>query len=374
MNFQSHDELSGRLSDTARMALDTAERILARFGQGARESGDPTALAQAFDDAGFTQALVPELAGGFGLSWTAAGTLFEMVGRHAAPCLMVESMLAGRLLADAGALQSAGRVVVAADMLHVATVTGEPRVSGTLPGVPWARFADAVLAPCRLDSGHGLVLVRPRDATMQPGTNVAGEARDDVTLDAAPCVSIGSSLMTVDILALGAAARSAQIAGALDAVLGLCLDYAGVRQQFGRPLRAFQVIQHSLAQLGAMTAAARTVSASAFLALDEGERLEADTQPMRPSGLVPVAAAKVYCGEAAGAGAAIAHQIFGAIGFTQEHVLHRYTKRLWSWRDESGSDAFWARRLGERMASAGAEGLWDEVTAPVQAREARGPA
>ena len=44
-------------------------------------------------------------------------------------------------------------------------------------------------------------------------------------------------------------------------------------------------------------------------------------------------------GEAAGIGAAIAHQMHGAIGFTQEHQLHYLTRRLWSWRDEFGNEA-----------------------------------
>jgi len=53
----------------------------------------------------------------------------------------------------------------------------------------------------------------------------------------------------------------------------------------------------------------------------------------------------------------------GAIGFTQEHRLHYWTRRLWSWRDEFGNEAFWARRLGGAVAAAGADRLWHGITA-----------
>ena len=47
-------------------------------------------------------------------------------------------------------------------------------------------------------------------------------------------------------------------------------------------------------------------------------------------------------GEAAGDGAAIAHQVHGAMGFTYEHSLHHFTRRLWAWREEFGNESFWA--------------------------------
>ena len=70
------------------------------------------------------------------------------------------------------------------------------------------------------------------------------------------------------------------------------------------------------------------------------------------------AAAKIRVGEAAGEGAAIAHQVLGAIGFTQEHTLHRFTRRLWAWRDDFGSESAWAVKLGQLVAAKGADGLW----------------
>ena len=76
-----------------------------------------------------------------------------------------------------------------------------------------------------------------------------------------------------------------------------------------------------------------------------------------------VASAKIRVGEAATEGAGIAHQVLGAIGFTQEHVLHRYTRRLWAWRDDFGSESVWAVKLGQLVAAKGADALWPMLAA-----------
>ena len=73
------------------------------------------------------------------------------------------------------------------------------------------------------------------------------------------------------------------------------------------------------------------------------------------------ASAKIRCAEAATEGAGIAHQVFGAIGFTDEHVLHRYTLRLLAWRDDFGNESYWAAELGRRVAQQGADEFWPLV-------------
>ena len=66
----------------------------------------------------------------------------------------------------------------------------------------------------------------------------------------------------------------------------------------------------------------------------------------------------------AGQGAAIAHAVLGAIGFTYEHSLHFTTRRLWSWRSEFGSQSYWAQDVGRRLCGAGQGGLWPAITTP----------
>jgi hypothetical protein len=55
--------------------------------------------------------------------------------------------------------------------------------------------------------------------------------------------------------------------------------------------------------------------------------------------------------------------VHGAIGFTDEHVLHYFTRRLWTWRAEFGSESQWARRLGTQvLQELGPDQLWPAVT------------
>jgi acyl-CoA dehydrogenase len=149
-------------------------------------------------------------------------------------------------------------------------------------------------------------------------------------------------------MARGALARSHQIAGALGRVLELAVAYAGEREQFGRPINRFQVIQHHLADAAAEVAAAGLVA-------------EAAAEVAEAGGLVEAAAiAKVRVGLASRA-AAIAHQVHGAIGVTEEHPLHLLTRRIWAWRDDFGSELEWSRRLGRTIAATGGGALWQEV-------------
>ena len=153
---------------------------------------------------------------------------------------------------------------------------------------------------------------------------------------------------------VGALLRAAQMAGAMEAALGLATAYANDRVQFGRPIGKFQAIQQQLALLAEETAAALVAVESAAISVAEG----------RQSAEFAVPAAKIRAGEAAETVAEIAHQVHGAIGFTEEHSLHYLTRRLWSWRDEFGDEAYWAGVLGRRIAAAGGAGLWPLITMP----------
>ena len=49
------------------------------------------------------------------------------------------------------------------------------------------------------------------------------------------------------------------------------------------------------------------------------------------------------------------------MGFTHEHQLHHYTRRLWAWRDEYGNETYWQQRLGNHLAGIGADAVWDFI-------------
>jgi acyl-CoA dehydrogenase len=145
----------------------------------------------------------------------------------------------------------------------------------------------------------------------------------------------------------GALMRALQMVGAMERVRDLTVAYAAERRQFGQPLNRFQAVQQQLAELAGEVALA-------------GAAVEAAIEdPLSPK---QVAAAKVVAGAAAGRVAAIAHQVHGAIGFTHEHQLHRWTTRLWDWRDQFGTESAWSETLGDLVARAGGDRLWEVVT------------
>ena len=146
-------------------------------------------------------------------------------------------------------------------------------------------------------------------------------------------------------------ARACQIAGALDAALALSIAYANERQQFGRPLGKFQAVQQSLASFACEAAAANCAAMGAAQALDRG------------NAEFEVAAAKLRANRAVEMGTSVAHQVHGAIGFTEEYALAPLTRRLWQWRSEFGNDAYWSARLGSKVIARGADRFWPDLSA-----------
>ncbi|PSO13103.1 acyl-CoA dehydrogenase [Sphingobium sp. AEW4] len=221
--------------------------------------------------------------------------------------------------------------------------------TGLLKNVPWGRYADAVLAIAE-EEGEARLVLLPASKSVEAGQNLAGEPRDQLRFDA---VSILASaplpLPVARIRAMAAGLRAAMMAGALERILELTVTYAKDRVQFGKPIGKFQAIQQQIAILANHTAAS-VMAVERAIALVEDE-----------DGGKLAAIAKVRVGEGSNDGVRIAHQVHGAMGFTHEHILHHFTRRLWAWRDEQGSEAHWAYRLGEDAIAGGADALWTFV-------------
>ncbi|QKW35349.1 acyl-CoA dehydrogenase [Actinomadura sp. NAK00032] len=302
---------------------ETANEILA--------GGRPWA---ALAESGLALVGVPEEAGGSGGTLADAATVLRAAGYHAAPVPLAETgWLAGRLLAEAGLPVPAGILTAASGTL-----------SGTLRRVPWARDADRIVVL----AGGVVAVVDPARARITEGANVAGEPRDDVDLSGVRAeVSAPCPVDAAELRRRGALARAVQLTGAMARALDLSVRYAGEREQFGRPLGRFQAVQQMLAELaGEATVADVAVRAAV----------------RDPGDPVAVAAAKANASRAAGAVAAIAHQLHGALGVTEEHVLHKVTLRLGAWREEYGSETAWADDLG--AAAAAAPDPWAFITGP----------
>jgi acyl-CoA dehydrogenase len=153
-----------------------------------------------------------------------------------------------------------------------------------------------------------------------------------------------------DALAVrGALLTSAAMVGAMARILDVAIEYANTRKQFGKPLGKFQAVQHMIAEAASEHAVAQAALAAAIGAEDGGEN--------RP---LLWRSAKAQAGRAATIVSAAGHQVLGAIGFTEEHVLHHYSKRLWTWRDEWERQSACEAAIGH-AACTDQRGLWSHI-------------
>ncbi|HYZ32117.1 MAG TPA: acyl-CoA dehydrogenase family protein [Crenalkalicoccus sp.] len=337
------------MSETTRLLTATAERLFAdhatRAARDAVEAGGfPEALWAAMTEAGLALAAAPEEAGGAALALAEVLALVRVAGAHAVPAPFVETWLAQHALAEAKLAVPEGPLTVAPVLAGDQPALAAGRLSGRLRRVPWARHARAIA----LVLAEGRTVLAGPPAIAAEGANQAGEPRDTVLLEETPVLALGESgtgLAPDALWRLGALFRANAMAGALGTVTQMALRYAGERVQFGRPIGRFQAVQHQIAVLAGQAAAARVAAEAAAAS----------------PGRFEIACAKLRVGEAATIGAGIAHQVHGAMGFTHEHPLHFFTRRLWSWRDEFGNEAEWATWIGRAARAAGGRGLWPLV-------------
>ena len=327
----------------------------------AAESGTwPVELWNTLEESGLTLAAIPEELGGAGGGIGDTMAVLRQAGRNAVPLPLAETFLTAWVLSGSGVSVPIGPLTLATpridDTLSIER-DGESnwKLSGTAHRVPWASNAFRIVALAVDGSTQMVALVDPAACTIEPGKNIAGEPRDTVTFDGVKLqeedVRPAGPLVDAHVIRLyGALTRAVMMAGALERVLALAIEHANVRVQFGRPIGSFQAIRQQLAVLAGQVAAAGKAADAAADAVEAEE------------GWLEIAVAKARVGEAAGLAAEISHQVHGAMGITYEHSLHQYTRRLWSWRDEYGSESEWQAEIGRRAATAGPEGLWKFIS------------
>ena len=318
-------------------------------------------LWSALASAGLTGVGLPEESGGSGGELADAVAIVRTLAAGAAAVPVAEQLLV------------AGPAVLAADLdlppvdepLTFAVAPGVTAsasddgdgpgrftLSGTATDVPWAGIAPQVAVLASGPVGPVLALASVAGLDAGAAVNLAGEPRGSLVLDGG--AASGAWLTETQALGLRARfalARAVQLTAALEQVLAWTVQYAGERQQFGRPLGKFQAIQMELAEMAGEVTAVTALTDAAVQELHRGGDV-----------VLAAAAAKVRAGAAVEVVARLAHQVHGAIGFTQEHKLHHLTRRLWSWRDEAGSELVWSRVLVAGVLADGPDGLWPALT------------
>jgi len=313
-------------------------------------------LWKALAEAGLPLAWIPEKLGGSGTSLADGFAVLGAAGRYALAVPLAETMLAGWLLSRAGLQAPEGAMTIApARPLDRIKLGRDGTLSGRALGVPFAADAQHIAVLANSDKGSAVALVAAKDCRVDAGQMPAGDASNAVNFDRVkPLRSAPAPIDRIALMLMGAAVRAVQTAGALEAILAMSVAYANERVAFERKIGKFQAVQQNLARLAGEVAAALAVSGSAADALAQSDAFD-------DAAFLEATSAKIRCAEAATEGAAIAHQVFGAIGFTKEHVLHRFTLRMLACRDDFGNESWWAAELGKYVAKRGPDEFWPMV-------------
>ncbi len=303
---------------------------------------------QILEENGLLQITSSELAGGAGGDIDDLLSLYPLIGKYAAPIPFVETTMANYMLEQIGLLTSHSKVTYSIEKQEV--IQNGNTISGTLSNIPWARHVDELV----LIVDNQLVHISLEKASITPQTNLAAEPRDRITLQNAKIIQ--ATTLTLDqlnkLILLDTAAKNAIISGAIEKANDLTVKYTKEREQFGRPIHRFQLVQQHIAIL-AGEAVITTTAIENMIA-----------QLLSNDGFSEVGYTRIRLDEAAKVVAASAHQVHAAIGVTHEHSLHHYTRRLWAWRDEGYTVNYWKREIANQLLKTESTDIWTYLTNP----------
>lgn len=322
------------------------------------------------DRLGVTGVLVPEEHGGLGLGWREAGIILAELGRGLACVPFLESAVVAPAVImaaeDADAATdllpriSDGSMIVtvglgdaelfahdASSPLRAHEDTGSWSVSGHQPFVVHAESADIILLLCSTDEGdHSWFTVDPNDesVTLQPMSVIdATRPQFVVVLENTPARPVGSfgarrQLLSPALTAAVVGAACEQEA-ASQFLLETTVQYVRNRYQFGRPIGSFQALQHRLADLAVMVDQSTSAVEYALWALADAPERAVEAASI----------AGFTCAETMFSAASETIQMHGGIGFTWEHLAHRYYRRALTSRVQFGKPTFHRERLLESL-------------------------
>jgi alkylation response protein AidB-like acyl-CoA dehydrogenase len=297
---------------------------------------------------------IPESYGGSGATLRETCVVLEELGRTLTPApLLGSAVLAGTALLGTGDTDACGRLLPGiADGTRSAALVWTPatgrwdpddvactadrrgRLDGEAHYVLDGDTADTLLVAARTTDGVGLFEVDPSRVVRMASTTVDLTRKLAVVrLDGTPGRRLGGGDargVLARVRDVACVALSAEQAGTAARALELTVEYTKARVQFGRPIGAFQALQHRMADLHVLVETARSISWAAAEAVDP----------------VLAAAAKVHCSEALMTVAGEMIQLHGGIGITWEHDAHRYFKRAHGAWHLFGQPADHVARLG----------------------------
>jgi 3-oxo-4-pregnene-20-carboxyl-CoA dehydrogenase alpha subunit len=350
------------------MDFSLAESQQAVVGLAAQVLAEPKADAwKELAQAGLLALSVPARLGGDGLGVLEAAVLLTEIGRHARPGTpqkALATLMTGVLPVvrwGSSELQRALLPAVAAGELILTAAIREPSdpepdppatavtdvpsrggqggssprvstVSGIKVGVPYAAQAARILVAASLAPGAaspaagaaspaagatGVVIVNPAadgvSLTRTPSS--AGQPEYTLRLDQAPVESVlGPAACARDLYQLAVAGACAVADGAVAGALALTRDHVATREQFGRPLAAFQAVSQQIAEVYIASRTLHLATLSACWRLAES----------RPAG-ADLDVAGYWCAEHAPRSVRICHHLHGGLGMDVTYPLHRFS-------------------------------------------------
>jgi alkylation response protein AidB-like acyl-CoA dehydrogenase len=313
---------------------DSADRFFAQECTPAQlrqtEKGhDPKLLWETLLSAGFADALLPENAGGAGLTLAEVWPIMFCMGRHALPLPYAHTML-GRAW-----LNHHDKTLPQGSLTFAPFKVSAQSAGLTAHAVNFGLVADWVLA----QQGKQVWLLPCAEATVTPS---GGHGTLDADLHWSASVADRCLLGKWDspqfesLMSLSAAVL---IAGAADRVFEMTLAHANQREQFGKPIGRFQALQQQISEVAELVFGARMATEMACRSKD-----------WQPTPMLS-ALAKSQTSQAVARVTAVAHAVHGAIGVTQEYDLQLFTRRLNEWARAGGGHAYWAQQLGQEVLS-----------------------
>jgi len=217
-------------------------------------------------------------------------------------------------------------------------------ITGTRLLVPFAHVADAVLVCAKLEDAEsegGTIFMIDREAAglefapLETLTQERSYALTFTNVEVSQDKIMGSpgqgSTYVDRVWHRAMILKCGEMLGGLSKVLDMTVSHVQGRQQFGRPLSAFQAVQHNCADMSILFETTRLITYQAASLISQGIPC-----------LKEVAMAKAWCGEAYKKCTWIGHQLHGAIGFTEEHDMHLYYKHAKA--SEMAFGSTWAAR------------------------------
>jgi hypothetical protein len=219
-----------------------------------------------------------------------------------------------------------------------ATAVTDGKIIGLKIGVPYANQSHLLLIPALLAPGdpmimgsfdhiatetthdHGVALVRPDGegvrVTRTPSSS--GEPEYAVQLDHSPIEGmLGGADCVRDLYQLATAGACALADGAVAGALALTRDHVASREQFGRPLAAFQAVSQQIADVYIASRTMHLAALAACWRLDESLDAAADLE-----------VAGYWCAEQAPRSVRLCHHLHGGIGMDVTYPLHRFSSLI----------------------------------------------